>query len=1054
MNNKNNSGLFKFFFIKTNFSVLSLFLFVVGGLIAYDAMIKESTPDLEIPQAIVATAWWGASPELIEKEVTARIEQKIKSLKGLKLTRSGSQKSFSLISVEFLADADMQESMQLLTAKVAEAASEFPSGVEKSTIEKIAVSDIPIMTLAIYGDKNDEILNQTAFNVKNRLMRIPGMRKVEIIGARETVVQVMLRPERLGDLGISPTLVRERIQAANLDTPWGTFENKNFKADFKLSGRFDNLDDLKNLPVIRLGQGRIVRLGEIANIKKGLSQELTQAHNSQGGEAFKKSISFALYKIPGRDTIHLSKVALAELAAIQQSPSWPSWIHCQIASDESKQIKNNLSMVFNNAWQAMLAVFLVLMFLLTWREALVACLAIPVTFLGAVLILWGLGHTINEMVIVGMILALGLLVDDFILMMEGMHEAIYIKKLAFYEALKDTLSNFAVPSLSGSLTTIFVFLPLMAIGGLDGKFIRIIPLTTAICLVLSYLVSIFIALPLSGVVLKQVRTTSTPARIDLLTEKLSKKLYNWLMNNAVGSKKKAGIWFAGILTMFVLTLIAVSLLPSQMYPKADGTNLGITVELPPSTRFEDSKKVANQLWEILREKPYFQSVTKYAGKKSPFAVDSISEMFGETMAPYLVGFSALFVPKNAREKLAFEYVEPLRQELEASLKTVPGAILIFTPQTGGSTSDDPVQVELYGNDMEVLRQISREVQNTLAKTPGATDVRNNLGAARNDVQFIPRRETLDFYEISQLELASQMRLAMLEEKVGKFKVKGIKDDLDILLGMAWPSRNGEFGTPTQWEELASIDIYNSQQKRIPLPALVDSKIDTAPLTILHKNKFRMVTVMAKTQGRTAVEIINQIRPALDTLQRSWPSGYRYHFAGEAESTQEISGSSGKAFVGGLFLVFATLVLLFGSYKQPFIIMFSVPFALIGTFGGFFLAWIPLSFPAMIGIIALVGIVVNDSIVMVETMNLHRNKGLSTPEAAARGGSDRLRPIISTTVTTIVGLVPLALSSPMWMPLCNAIIFGLLAATIISLILVPCLYLLLTTDSPEVLEENK
>ena len=423
-------------------------------------------------------------------------------------------------------------------------------------------------------------------------------------------------------------------------------------------------------------------------------------------------------------------------------------------------------------------------------------------------------------------------------------------------------------------------------------------------------------------------------------------------------------------------------------------------------------------------------------------------MLTETQAPYFIGFSVLFVHRDERDQMAYQYVESLRSELQEVLDKVPGAILIFTPQTGGSSSEDPIQIELFGNDMEILRKMSREVQAVLSQIPGATDVRDNLGSSRNDVRFTPRREALDFYSISQDELASQMSLFMTDEKVGKFKVTGTDEDLNIFVGMTWPSRNGKSGSPTEWEELAAIDILNSQQVRVPLPSLVDSHVDTAPLAILHKNNKRMVTVMAKTGGRTAEEILTQIRPELDRLQSSWLAGYKYYFAGEAESSQETYGSTNKALGAGVFLVFAILVLLFDSYKQPFIIMLSVPFALIGTFGGFFLAWIPLSFPAMIGIIALIGIVVNDSIVMIETMNIHRNKGLSIPEAAARGGSERLRPIISTTITTIVGLVPLSFSSPMWMPLCNAIIFGLVASTIISLILVPSLFLLLTPTFQE------
>ena len=205
--------------------------------------------------------------------------------------------------------------------------------------------------------------------------------------------------------------------------------------------------------------------------------------------------------------------------------------------------------------------------------------------------------------------------------------------------------------------------------------------------------------------------------------------------------------------------------------------------------------------------------------------------------------------------------------------------------------------------------------------------------------------------------------------------------------------------------------------------------------------------MSKTDNRTVNEILSDLEPILKKLKTDWPTGYGYHFGGEAESAAETYSSAGKMFIVAIFLVFALLALQFGSFVQPFIIMLSLPFAMIGTFGGFFLAWIPFSFPAIIGIISLVGIVVNDAIVMIGTMNKHREKGLSVREAAARGAADRLRPIVSTTITTVVGLIPLSLSSPVWMPLCNAIIFGLISATLISQLVIPCLYLLLTSNKP-------
>lgn len=1038
MTKNNESFFFNFFFGQSVFSILALLFLVTGGLIAYQSMIKETYPDLKIPQAVIYTEWPGASPELVEKEITRKIESKIKALKGLKRYRSGSQNSMSVISVEFDADADLQESMQILRTKVNESYSDFPDDAKKSSIEPVSVSDEPIMTLMMYGDLDEAILSKTCQELKKRLEKIQGIKKVELGGNRKEIIRIQLIPDRLREIAISPLLIKEKIIEANNDVPWGEFENDAFSISFKLAGRFTTLKEIEQLPIIRLEKGRVVRLGEIATIRRDLDIELTRAFLSNQGNDFNKCIAVWVYKLPGKDSVLLNKKVKNEIEKFRQSAYWPLNLKDQIIFDDSRKIWDNLKSVFNNCWQAMVAVFLILFLMLTWREALIAGLSIPVTFLGALLFLWIFGHSVNEMIIIGMVLALGLLVDDFILMMEGMHDGIFIKKLGYIQSVKNTVKTYAMPSLSGSLTTIMVLLPMMAIGGIDGKFIRLIPITAIICLVLSYFVSIFIDLPLSGFLLNKGSRISQKGRVDIISEKLSDLLYEWLKNHVVKNKLQALLWFTAAIIVFFISANLVSKLPSQLYPKEDGLNLGITIELAPETSLNKSQEIADQVGNLLRQKAYFKCITKYVGRKSPFSLMVIDDLLEESISSHIVGFSCFFIPKQMRPKLAYEYVPELRDEIEEILSTQPSSSLVITPQLGGSTSSDPIQIEISGDNMETLRSISGDIQDYLKRIPGTTDVRDNLGLKRMDIKLIPKREALDFYNISQNDLAYQIRLAMDIEETGKFKMPGTKDDLKIVTGTSWMSRNGEIGGPRDWDELSLLHAINPEGQRIPLLSLVDYIVDEASLSISHKNGIRTVTVKARTHNRTASEILHDLKQYLDN--KKLPEGYRYGFAGEYESSEETYGSAGQVFVLGLFLIFSILAMLFNSFLQPFIIMFSVCFALTGTFGGFFLAWIPISFPAMIGIISLTGIVVNDAIVMIETMNNHMKEGLPVNEAAARGSSDRLRPVISTTLTTIVGLIPLALSNPMWMPLCNAIIFGLMASTIMSILLIPCLFI--------------
>ncbi|MEO0870161.1 MAG: efflux RND transporter permease subunit, partial [Cyanobacteria bacterium J06642_11] len=411
--------------------------------------------------------------------------------------------------------------------------------------------------------------------------------------------------------------------------------------------------------------------------------------------------------------------------------------------------------------------------------------------------------------------------------------------------------------------------------------------------------------------------------------------------------------------------------------------------------------------------------------------------------------------RKERDQNSFVYVRELKQALEQNIiRNYPGAILSTAfPLSGGG--DDPIQIEIFGDDLKRLREISSQVQQALREIPGTMDVRDDLGNLREDYKLVPKREALNFYGISQDEVGSQGRYMMIDNEVGDFAVGSGQEDLDIRLSTRWPSQQGRIGGPSRLDEFATMRFINAEGEAISPDALLEEVPGAVPLAITHRNTQRSVTVLAKvTPGQDFydTEILAELTPKLEAMQYDpndqgnsdrWPRGYTYRFGGDADTSSETFGSAGQMLVVAIFLVFAVLVLQFGSYTQPLIIILTIPFALIGTLFGFFVLRLSFSFPAMIGVIALVGIVVNDAIVMVETMNERRKQGLDVRHAAAAGASDRLRPILTTSITTIIGLIPLALSDAQWFPLCMAIIFGLISATLIALLVVPGLYLQLT-----------
>lgn len=1031
----------RFFLGRTTFALLLLMLIVGAGLLAYFSLVKENYPDLAIPQALVSTEWPGADPASVERDVTEELERQIKGLKGLKRLRSASVAQYSLIAVEFRVEAGMEEAMRLLRQAVEKARAHLPPAAKRPVITRMSVNLTPILSINLYGELEPHLMAQAARRLKDRLERVTGVRKVELSGHRDSVVLVQLRPHRLWALGLSPEQVVESIRSNHRDFPLGGIKGAGLGLQFRLLARFRSARELRRLPVARLG-GRVVTLGEVALVHRDLARLREITRLSYQGEPFRPTVTLDVLRAPGANTLEVIQELKQVLNRFRRGADWLPGLQAAVTGDESRPIRQSLSSVFNNAWQAMLMVFAVLLLALGWREALVAGLAVPVTFLGSLALLPVLGYTLNQMVVVGMVLALGLLVDNFILVMEGMHEHM-AQGADPVSAARATFKQYSLAALAGTLTTILAMLPLAFIGGVDGKFVRLVPVTAAICLLVSYLVAMLLALPLARYPMRGFKPA--PTWMDRLSQRYGERFQSWLQRRVLGSRPRSWLWVGGMSCLLVLAVLAAGRLKVIMYPQTDSPPLGITVELAPETPLEQADRVARALGEILRSKEYLESVVAFTGKKSPMAKTALGDELTPSRDSFLVGFSATFRPRDQRPRLSFTYLPGLRAELEKALAAIdPSGVLTFTYAGTGPTSEDPVQIVLSGRSLHRLRAYAERVKTWLAAVPGAVDVRDNLGRPRTDLVLLPRRQALAFHGLSVQDLGRQLYQALEGVEVGSLPGRPGESRVKIRVSYHWPGRGSAPGGPTSLSELETLVIQTPRGAAVPLLSLVDLEVGEVPLAITHEAARRTVVVSCKLAGRTAEEVNRDISARL--RQSPPPGGMSWHLAGEARSSQEAYGSAGRMFAVAVALVFAVLVLQTGSFAQPLVILLSLPMAFIGVVAAFLLTGTPFSFPAMIGLISLAGIAVNDAIVLVDTTNRLRVRGLPLVEAAALGSSLRLRPVIVTSVTTMAGLVPLMLSDPMWRPLCLSIIGGVATATVITLVVVPALYVLLLRGS--------
>ncbi|MDY3197930.1 MAG: efflux RND transporter permease subunit [Pseudomonadaceae bacterium] len=1053
--------LARFFFLQPVFGILLLVTLALGGWMAYLQLVKESLPDLDIPQATITTAWPGADPRTIEEQVTDIIEDEVTTLEGVRRVDSASYDSFSVISVEFDASIDPVDAMTRLRAAVADAEAELPDEVDRPAIEQASVDQLPILTFTLHGDIGSATMNQQARRIRDTLERLPGVNEVNIGGEREEIVQILLRPERMLALGLSPSAVRNAVQQANVEQPFGEIHSDDIGAVVRLEGRFRDVDDLRALPVARLsgvGAGRPIRLDEVATVRRMQETETSRAFFSGEGGTYAQSLEMSVRKTPGADTVNLVATLREALEDMRNQGSWPSGLDYTVTQDEAEQIWDSLSDVFVSALQTMVVVFAILLLTIAWREAIIAGLSVPVTFAGVLLVIWLMGYSLNELVIIGMVIALVMIVDVFIILLEGLHDEIYNGGKTFGQGVLATVSRYGLPAFAAQITTILALAPLMSISGTVGEFIRVLPTTTVVCLVLAFIVAMLCTLPLSRALLGKQRPPAQAERqglSDRVTARAVSTLESWNARWVVASRRRAWLWVLAAVGVFFLSMLAFSQARVELFPPTDGERLGINIELPPTTQLAGSQVIADEVGEMLRGKPYFESVVKLVGLKSPFASGSMAANLQPSEAENYIGFSAIFRPLDERDATSHELADALRQELSDYLEQrVAAAQLLVVAESSSPTTGDPIEIQLIGADMDELQRLSRQVQALLAELDGVVDVRDNIGMLKPQLALQPDREAADFFGIDHGDLASQLRIAFSSDEIGLFVTGDEDDDIDIRLGTEWPSRPGETGGPRNIEELSRVRVFTQDGRSIDMRQLLKPSQSEAAIAISHVNGERAITVMGKNEGRTVGEIMAELQPRLDEIQADWPAGYRTVIGGEAADTSETFGSALIALVIAIVLVVGVLVILFNSFRQAFIIFATMPLAIIGTALGFWAFDITFSFFAMIGLVSLIGIAINNGIIMVDTMNSFIREGMGIAEAAAAGSARRLRPLLTTAVTTIIGLVPLAVSSAFYRPLTLVIIFGLISVSVLALFVVPALYLLLTprdAGQPKVLD---
>ncbi len=1016
-----------FFLEKRQFSVLLMLTLVGLGIYAVNIIPKESFPEVIVPVGIVSTVYPGASASDIEELITIKLEDAIANLDDIESLTSASRDDVSSISVEFAASADIDESIQKLRDAVDSAKGELPTDANDPIVTEVDFSNQPINIISISANLPPTAFTALGEQIKDELTGVTGVSDVQISGTRERQIQVLIREEALVAFGLGVSDVTTALGQANLNVPVGVISTDGIEYAVRFSGELSTIEDIENTP-IRSASGQPVYVRDIATVNDTVTKESSISRVSVDGVPSETSLTVSVFKRAGTDVTVVTDRVHEKLAELQAEGGLLAESQVLVVFDQGEQVRKDLAGLVKAGLETVALVVLCLLLTIGWRESLVAALSIPLSFVIAFIGLYASGNTINFISLFALILSVGILVDSGIVVTEAIHTRLRKTGNAM-DAAEKSIREYAWPLIAGTMTTIAVFAPLFFLSGVTGEFIASIPFTIIFVL----LASIFVALGLVPLIAIYLTSNTTPNRFEKMQEEYNVKAQAWYREKLVRflesrRKQRVLLWsmFAGLILAFALPITGT--LQVIFFPPENVDSIYIEIETVQGTPVTETDLVVRAVEEVLYEKDYIESFTTTAGSGSAFTGSTDA---GGRFANITVAL------KEDREESSIDLAAALRE----NFKAIKGGLVTITEQQNGPPTGAPVFIKLSGDDLSDLLLVSDRSEALLRDIEGTRDVEASSKSNATEYVLTVDKAKASALGVSPAAVGGILRTAVFGVEATTINQNG--EDIDVVVRLGIDRTSGDTtATPNvSISALRSLTVPTVTGSTVPLSSVISESLAPASAAINREDQERQVTVSAYTvPGVAAGEVVSAFRARNAELEL--PSGVEVSYGGEAENVNQSFTEMFIALVVGLLLMLAILVLSFNSIRYSLYLLVIVPYSLIGVFFGLAATGLALSFTSLLGVIALAGVIINHAIILMDSMITHKaSEGTSNLliDQVADAAVSRFRPIMLTTITTVVGMIPLSMISDFWSPLAFAIMFGLTFAMILTLVLVPVLY---------------
>ena len=1004
-------------------TILIFVAVVILGLFSLKKLPIDLMPDIDTNTIMVMTTYAGASAEDIEQNVTRPLENTLNSVEHLKHITSNSRENVSVVTLEFEYGYDIDVLTNDVRDKLNMVSSMLPDDANTPILFKFSSDMIPIVLLSAQAKESVpglyKILDE---NVANTLARVDGVGSVSIGGAPKREVHIYVDPLKLEGYHLSVETIASLVGAENRNIPGGTFDIGNETYAMRVEGEFNDPAEMANI-VVGVSNGAAIHLSDVARIDDSLEERAQETYTNGVRGAM-----IIVQKQSGANSVDISNRIKKQLPQIQKN--LPADIHLDYIVDTSDNIRNTISSLVETVLYALLFVVIVVFFFLgRWRATVIIVLTIPISLIASFIYLYATGNTLNIVSLSALSISIGMVVDDAIVVLENVTTHIERGADPKQAAVHGT-NEVAISVIASTLTLIAVFFPLTLVTGMTGVLFRQLGWMVTIMMIISTTAALSLTPMLCSRMLRLQRTQSKMfikfyGPIEKILDKLDDG-FAWLLNHCV---RHRWITSAVVLAVFVASMFLMKFIGSEFFPTSDNSRLGVSLELPIGTRVDVAKDVCQRLYKEWTQKyPEIKVFNYTVGQASSDNTWGSMQNNGS----HIISMNIRLVDPSDRDRSITEIAGLMREDLKQYPELKKALVNVGGMRGGGMSGQSTIDYEIYGYNFEHTDSVAQQLKRILEKVPGAADINISRSDYQPEYQVDFDREKLALYGLNLSTAANYIRNRINGNTASYFREDGDEYDIKVMYDPAYRQ---------SIEDIENITLYNAMGNGIKLKEVGTVVERFTPPTIERKDRERIITVSTVVQNRPMSEIIADAQPEIDKLDL--PAGVNIELSGSYEDQQDSFGDLGMLAVLIIVLVYIVMAAQFESFTYPGIIMSSIMFAFSGIVLILLITGTNLNIMSMIGAIMLIGIVVKNGIVLIDYITLNRERGMSVRRSVIDGGKSRLRPVLMTSLTTILGMVPMAIGSgegaEMWRPMGIAVIGGLTFSTILTLLFVPTMY---------------